>query len=104
MRSTVLRRLPLASLLCWSTAVWGGEAVAPKLEDVSPPATAVESEATARPLPRTLVVCIDRTRGSCWDAERPADCARGGAQIFAAIPAEGGDPGAVLRSCWDQVR
>jgi len=100
----VLCRLPIAWLLWCSAPVWGGEAVAPKLEDVSPPAPAVESGATARPLPRTLVICIDRARGSCWDGERAADCDRGGAQVFAAIPAEGGDPGALLRSCWDQVR
>jgi hypothetical protein len=103
-RSSRIAGPALAAVLWWSAVAWGGEAVAPKLGAVSPPPAAVESEATARPLPRTLAICIDRTRQTCWGGERAADCDLGGGQVFATIPVGGGDPGALLRSCWDQVR
>lgn len=77
-------------------------AEAPKLTEVTPPAVVVDGEATARPLPRTLVICIDRGQRRCWGGEHAADCE--GGQVFATTPAEGGDPGGLLRSCLDQVR
>lgn len=99
---------PLLFLFCAVLASRGAianaaEPVAPKLTDQGP-APAVVAETLARALPRALVICIDRAGKRCWDGERVADCGAAGGRVFAAMPADGGDPGAMLRACWDQLR
>jgi hypothetical protein len=49
------------------------------------------------------VICIDRDQQQCWSGERPEDCTADGGALFALVAA-GGDPGARLRACWDQLR
>jgi hypothetical protein len=94
----------LFGLILWSRPTLAGEAQAPKLEAVVPPTAAADEAPAARPLPRALTICIDRAQRRCWSGESEADCDAEGGTLFAAGPAAGGDPGSLLRSCWDELR
>jgi hypothetical protein len=94
----------LVLLAAAATVAIGAEPQAPKLESVPPPATAAAPEPPARQMPDAQAICIDRTARRCWSGERAEDCRAAGGELFATIGAAQGDPGALLRSCWDQMR